>query len=94
MLTDGLDIGHGHTLHLSYYREEVAGCSVAHRRPDNGLNCSGWIAFEGRAWARSFGDTIATWKVESEQPLTLSPSLLCRGCGDHGFVRDGKWCPC
>lgn len=25
--------------------------------------------------------------------LTLSPSLLCGTCGDHGFVRDGKWVP-
>jgi hypothetical protein len=33
------------------------------------------------------------WKVESWEPLTLSPSLLCRECGDHGFVRKGKWVP-
>lgn len=26
----------------------------------------------------------------STDPLTISPSLLCR-CGDHGFIRDGKW---
>jgi hypothetical protein len=33
------------------------------------------------------------WKVESFEPLTLSPSLLCTVCGDHGFIRDGKWVP-
>lgn len=32
----------------------------------------------------------ATWTVESWDPLTLSPSLLC-SCGDHGFIRGGKW---
>ena len=25
-------------------------------------------------------------------PLTVAPSLLC-ACGDHGFIRDGKWVP-
>ncbi len=39
------------------------------------------------------------WTVVSESPLTLSPSVLCRGKVDgredgfHGFVRDGKWVP-
>ena len=31
------------------------------------------------------------WKVEQWEPLTLSPSLLCETCGDHGFIRDGRW---
>lgn len=30
------------------------------------------------------------WLMESRDPLTLSPSVAC-SCGDHGFVRDGKW---
>jgi hypothetical protein len=34
----------------------------------------------------------ATWHVESLEPLTLSPSILC-SCGDHGFIRDGRWIP-
>ena len=33
------------------------------------------------------------WTLESLEPLTLSPSLLCRWCGRHGFIRDGKWVP-
>ena len=24
------------------------------------------------------------------EPLTISPSVLCQ-CGDHGFIRNGKW---
>lgn len=90
-MPEELDLGDGHTLTFANYKGEVAGCSIAHRRPDNGAPCDGWIAFEGRVWARSFGGHIATWKVESEQPLTLSPSVLCRGCGDHGHVRAGEW---
>lgn len=33
------------------------------------------------------------WDLISEEPLTLSPSLLCRACGHHGFIRGGKWIP-
>lgn len=34
------------------------------------------------------------WTVESWDPLTLSPSILCRTCGLHGYIRGGKWIPC
>jgi hypothetical protein len=34
-----------------------------------------------------------TWHVESRDPLTLSPSLLCQACGRHGYVRGGVWVP-
>lgn len=31
------------------------------------------------------------WTLHSEKPLHLEPSLLCRSCGNHGFIRAGKW---
>ncbi len=46
--------------------------------------CTGFVAF------KSYDPTYG-WDVESEDPLTLSPSLLCRLCGSHGFIRGGKW---
>lgn len=30
-------------------------------------------------------------EVVVEDPLTVSPSVLCPDCGDHGFVRCGSW---
>lgn len=33
------------------------------------------------------------WTVVSLDPLTLTPSLACRVCGDHGFIREGTWVP-
>lgn len=33
------------------------------------------------------------WDVLSVEPLTLAPSLRCRQCGHHGFIRDGRWVP-
>lgn len=86
-----IDLGDDHLLAFAEYEGERSGASVWHRKADGSI-CAGWIAFEGRAWARSFtGNPIATWKIEQEDPLTLSPSLLCRACGDHGFVRGGRW---
>ena len=32
----------------------------------------------------------ALWQMESEDPLTVSPSILCH-CGDHGFIQGGVW---
>lgn len=48
--------------------------------------CAGWVPFEGRTH-RTNG---AEWQVLSVEPLTLSPSLLC-SCGNHGWIREGKW---
>jgi hypothetical protein len=27
----------------------------------------------------------------SDDPLTVSPSVLCADCGLHGFITNGKW---
>lgn len=91
-MNDSIDLGDDHVLTFSSYKDQPrVGASVQHKKPD-GTDCDGWVAFAGRAWADSFGPgAIATWTVEQDEPLTLSPSILCRTCGDHGFVRDGKW---
>lgn len=34
------------------------------------------------------------WELVAAQPLEVSPSLLCRACGVHGFIRNGRWQPC
>lgn len=33
------------------------------------------------------------WQLESQDPLTISPSVLCVRCGLHGFIKDGRWLP-
>ncbi len=48
--------------------------------------CSGAIWFKGQ------GNGHPEWQVQSEQPLTLTPSLLCH-CGYHGWITAGKWQP-
>lgn len=85
-----LDLGNDHVARFAYYEGEIAGCNIKHKRKD-GADCDGWVPWNGRAWLRSFNGKVEGWDVLSEDPLTLSPSVLCRMCGDHGFVRQGKW---
>ncbi len=54
---------------------------------------NGWCAW-GVQWERfDDKDTQPLWTIEGQpdEHLTLSPSINCLRCGDHGFVRDGKW---
>lgn len=34
------------------------------------------------------------WQVESWDPLTISPSIRCLICDNHGFIRQGRWEGC
>ena len=31
------------------------------------------------------------WVVTQVYPLTVTPSILCSGCGTHGFITAGSW---
>lgn len=66
------------------------GAVVYHRcsKTESGWD-SGFIQFDLGAESYMPGDQ--KWQVASWDPLTLTPSLLQRGCGDHGFVTAGKW---
>jgi hypothetical protein len=82
---------------------EKAGASVGHLRPD-GSYCEGAITFDVGPMSQ-LRLQKALWQVQSWEPLTVSPSLLCRApvfdpdryriagseCGDHGFIRAGRW---
>jgi hypothetical protein len=105
MSADGpdLDLGDGHTLTWCAWapdRElnpqyanlpdiERAGATVEHDNPATGQRCPGFIYIDSPQ-ARELFPGRQFWTVESWEPLTLSPSLLC-SCGDHGFVREGRW---
>lgn len=97
-----LDLGNGHTLRFvgwgpdrelnPQYAHLPAvgkfGAIVTHLKPD-GSECAGYITFEGTV-ARYLGRS-PVWTVREWEPLTLSPSILCKECGDHGFIHEGKW---
>ena len=62
------------------------GLTIEHTAPD-GAECSGHITFAvpgTEIWPHH------KWTVISFDPLHVEPSILC-DCGDHGFIRDGRW---
>lgn len=81
------DLGHGHRLKFYESDGQRAGALVLHPRKNGAGWCFSGIGFNGVA-----GQTKG-WTVEQVEPLTLSPSLHCRVCGDHGFIRNGQWVP-
>jgi hypothetical protein len=101
----GIDIGHGHVLRVFAWdpdrylnpqfdgipSEPRAGATIDHPHAKTGEPCSGAINFDTPTMRRLVADR-ALWQVHSWEPLTISPSVLC-SCGDHGFIRDGRWVP-
>jgi hypothetical protein len=90
--TDYTDIGCEHSIKFVGYKDDPhSGLNVLHKNPTTGEPCEGFIAFAGGAWANEFKENpIIVWEVQSFEPLTCSPSLLC-SCGDHGFIQNGRW---
>lgn len=100
------DLGDGHRYALYTYHGEPAGAHITHpiREGDTicewrtkvGLHdvvhgepntCLGGIQFDIPVNANAAG---AKWQLVSLEPLHVEPSLACH-CGDHGYIRDGKW---
>lgn len=107
-MTADLDLGEGHTLawsdwnpdlelnpqfaHLADHLPARFTALIFHTAPD-GSPCSSAATLDTEiARLAGFADR-SLWQVESMEPLTLSPSLLCGRCGDHGFIRGGTWVP-
>lgn len=67
---------------------ERAGLLIEHPRPDGAAACHAAVNFPSMA---GLVPEKAIWQIESWEPLTLSPSVLCLRCGAHGFVRNGRW---
>ncbi len=67
------------------------GVVVYHHRP-GGEWCSGAIHFDRPEIRELIGDR-PVWQVMSMNPLHVEPSVLCKLCGDHGYIRDGRWVP-
>lgn len=70
---------------------ERAGALVTHINKKDGTECESGIFFDEPDVRKVFTNPRSWWQVQSYEPLTLSPSILCMRCGDHGFIRNGKW---
>lgn len=78
---------------------ERFGASIEHLHAKTGKRCVSGITFDTPEIQRVLeisrsrgGIGGAVWQVQSWEPLTISPSVLC-SCGDHGFIRNGRWEP-
>jgi hypothetical protein len=86
-----IDIGEDHKIEYKSFEDDPqTGINVHHKTPE-GKDCVGWVPFKGGAWDKAFEGEIVSWDIQSKDPLTLSPSILCKRCGDHGFIRNNKW---
>lgn len=86
-----LDLGNGYTGRVfpsDRHPSGYGGITVRHPKKDGSPGTCGHIA----TWDGSMPPSH-TWELISLSPLTIAPSLLCGACGDHGFIRDGKWIP-
>jgi hypothetical protein len=88
---------------------DLAGLIVVRRCPASETGyCDGFLTFDSpenreideknRAYYREKeGKEVPPrpmWQVQSLEPLTISPSVQAlHECGDHGFIREGKWVP-
>lgn len=91
-----IDLGNNHFIKFcEYLGDERTAIRDKHLTKD-GKRCEGFVPIKGRAWANEFKDVdgYQAWDAVSFNPLTLSPSLLCTACGDHGHIDGGKWVPC
>lgn len=83
-----VDIGHGVTISFTEYQGAIVGLIEEH--DSSGGRCSGYVRFRV---PQNDTTTRPGWTVESMEPLTLSPSVLCTTCQHHGFIRGGRWVP-
>ena len=102
-MSDRLDLGDGHSISIAVWDPDLelnpalrpfadqfpakTTGIVRHQLPGGG-ECEGAITFDIPLARQQFSGPF--WTVESWEPLTLAPSLLCH-CGDHGFIREGRW---
>jgi hypothetical protein len=100
-----LDLGHDHAIEIAVWDPDLdlnpslreiadqlpakTSAIVSHKLPGGG-HCEGAITFDVPVARAHLSGPY--WTVESWDPLTLSPSLLCH-CGDHGFIKQGRWVP-
>ena len=81
------EIGDGVIIERRYLDGQLAGVWYEHPSTVSATGrCSGYAPVRPHA--------KDGWDVVQVQPLTLSPSLVCRACGHHGFIREGRWVPC
>jgi hypothetical protein len=93
-MSEDTEIAIGHNVRIVYTMvgaHRPGGLIEYHRTPD-GHECAGSVLFDLDGVRNAFPDR-PVWTVKSLEPLTLTPSILCRRCGHHGWITEGRWLP-
>lgn len=101
------DLGEGHIIAMweiagsdEPWKSQRIGAIIGHTKAD-GAYCEGGVHWGQSQFAIEHPDRLTEFEQKNVNLLwtlvgdldgafTLTPSLLC-SCGDHGFIRDGKW---
>lgn len=93
MAAGEVDIGQGVTISRTTDKNgDWVGLIRRHPKKGGDGRCASAVAFDTPVSRAAHGDGgIAFHAVLAWEPLTLSPSLLCRACGHHGHIQNGRW---
>lgn len=96
------DLGTGHSFVWLYAHDgDLVGLVEHHPKgPDatpGAMYCGGYVAWVNKpgtphghaAWVAKH--QLVAGGPGDEEHLTIAPSLLCRQCPSHGFIRNGQW---
>lgn len=98
-----IDLGHGHRMSWASWNPDrelnpqwrdtapIERCVVLIAHGTEGDPCESGIWLDRPGVEEIHEGSV--WQVIQEEPLTLSPSLLCKRCGDHGYIENGAWRP-
>lgn len=88
-----IDLGDGYRLERvthADFPELLQGFTFIHPQP--GYIDDECVGFIPTCTDQSHTHVGTPWKIEQDDPITLSPSVHCIG-HVHGYVRNGKWVP-
>lgn len=92
-LGDLIDMGHGASyVWTSWNGHEHSGLIEVHPIQGRSGRHAGSIMFDVPGASEAFPNR-PLWTKVSEEPLTVTPSILC-SCGWHGHITNGRWEPC
>lgn len=99
---DEHDLGDGHSfVWLLDQADNVIGLIEHHPAapggPPGARYCGGYVAWvaadaqQGASPGFTARHQLVSGGPGDEEHLTIYPSLACRHCPSHGFIRDGRW---
>ena len=89
--TFDLDLGDEHYLQwIEHSDGERVGAVIYHPRPGPPRDPALWTPWCAGSVMWKLHGNPWTMQGQADEHLTLSPSIRC-DCGDHGYIRNGKW---